>query len=119
MEQRRYPRIVVHYPGSFRGEAGAGHGLVTNFSWGGCAFHSARKLQVGDFVQIEIHLPGEEVPVQVDVGAVRWVLDQQFGVDFIQISPEAQQRLRRFVKTPKLVRWIKNLISGGPRPKPF
>lgn len=119
MEQRSYPRIVVYYRGSFRGETGAGHGLVVNMSLAGCAFKSERNLQVGDFLEVDLHLPGEDVPVKVDVAAVRWALDQEFGVEFIQISPEEQKRLRRFVRTPKVLRWVKNVISGGPKTRPF
>ena len=119
MEHRRYPRIDVRYPGSFRGEAGAGRGLVVNLSWAGCAFKSERNPQVGEFLNVEIHLPGEKVPVTAEVGAVRWARGQNFGVDFVQIGIEDKERLRRLVKTPKLVRWVKHLMSGGPEPRPF
>lgn len=119
MDQRRYPRIEVHYPGSFRGEGVAGHGQVLNLSWGGCAFKSDRKLQVGDFLQVDLHLAHEPNPVKVDIAIVRWAREQMFGIDFIQVGPDEQTRLRRFVRTPKLVRWLKNKISGGPQPRPF
>ena len=119
MEQRRYPRVVAHYPGTFRGERTAGHAHVLNLSWAGCAFKSDKNLQVGDFLQVEIHLPDVYAPVKVDVAVVRWAVDQQFGVDFIQVGPDDEARLRRFVKTPKLVRWFKDMMTEESHPRTF
>ena len=95
MEQRRFPRVVVHCPGSFRGEAVAGHGHVLNLSWAGCAFKSDKNLKVGDFLQVDIHLPEEYAPVKIDVAVVRWANSQEFGVDFIQVGPDGQARRER------------------------
>ena len=116
MDQRRQTRVVVHYPGSFRGEGAAGYGKVENISVGGCAFECNTDLHVGDFLHVEVHLPDQESPVKIEVAVVRWAKEQRFGVDFIQIAPEDEARLRRFIKTPKLVRWMKNFLSGGTDP---
>lgn len=111
MYQRQYPRIVVQVPGRFQGEVPAAEGTVLNLSWAGCAFRSDRVLHVGQFLEVDIHLPGAESSVHVDVAVVRWAQDQKFGLDFLQIKPEAQRCLRGFVRTPSWVRRLKRLLG--------
>jgi hypothetical protein len=46
-----------------------------------------------------MQLREREEPVQVDLAAVRWVSATRFGVEFIKIRQEEEERLRKFVKT--------------------
>ncbi len=37
--------------------------------------------------------------MKVDLAAVRWSEGREFGLEFLRMQPEEQQRLRRFVST--------------------
>ena len=114
MDQRRYPRKVVNLPGSFLGEGSVTKGQVFNLSWGGCAVHSAQSLQVGTFLQADLYLPGDDLPVKVNVAVVRWVAGKQFGLEFLQIKDNEMICLREFVNTPKWVHRLKRALSRTP-----
>jgi hypothetical protein len=45
-----------------------------------------------------MQLREREDPIQIDLAAVRWVSAMRFGVEFIKIHPEEEERLRKFVK---------------------
>ncbi len=47
----------------------------------------------------QISLPGQEATLKIDQAAVRWAEDQQYGLEFITMRPEEEERLRRFVST--------------------
>ncbi len=114
MDQRRYPRKVVNLPGSFLGEGSVTKGKVFNLSWAGCAVHSAQSLQVGTFLQADLYLPGDDLPVKVNVAVVRWVAGKQFGLEFLQIQDNEIICLREFVNTPKWVHRLKRALSRNP-----
>lgn len=41
----------------------------------------------------ELWLPDQAHPVKIGLAAVRWVKHDQFGVSFLQVSPDARVRL--------------------------
>lgn len=99
MEFRQHPRVKVHLEVSFLGEEVAGKGLVCNISSGGCGVNSSCTVPVGAFVQVTLHLPKSDKPLKVDVAVVRWSAGNAFGLDFLQIGQEEQDRLKRFIKS--------------------
>jgi hypothetical protein len=44
-----------------------------------------------------MQLREREEPVQIDLAAVRWASATRFGVEFIKIRPEEEDRLKKFV----------------------
>lgn len=99
MEFRRHPRVKVHVEISFLGEQVAAKGIVCNISPGGCGVNSSYTVPVGTFLQVTLHLPKSEKPLKVDVAVVRWSAGNAFGLDFLQIGQEEQDRLKRFIKS--------------------
>lgn len=98
-ELRKYPRFAVQLPVSFAGDHFTGEGIVFNLSKEGCALGSEISVPKGAYVSLRIHLSDEVLPVEVELAAVRWRSDQKFGVEFIRLKPEAQERLRQAAKT--------------------
>jgi hypothetical protein len=102
MEQlRQFPRFNVHYKVSFSGEAVQGEGDVYNLSLGGCAVESQTSVPKGEYLQLRIYLPNQPAAITVPLGAVRWAIRREFGVEFIRVPHEDQERLRQHLKALK------------------
>jgi len=99
MERRGYPRFVCEYSIAFVGGNITGSGTVRNLSMGGCVLESDSNLRRGDHMKLRINLPEQESPIQVGLATVRWVKGQESGLGFINMEPEEQARLRRFIST--------------------
>jgi len=99
MEQlRQFPRFNVQYKVSFSGEGIQGEGEVYNLSLGGCAVESETSVPKGEYLQLRIQLPTLPAPISVPLGAVRWAIRREFGVEFIRLPHEDQERLRQHLK---------------------
>jgi hypothetical protein len=96
MEQRKHSRYVVQFPITFSGEQIEGEGTASNLSTQGCAVESERSAPLGSYIKLRLYLP-DQVPIPVDVAAVRWSRSRAFGLEFIGMAIEDQQRLQRFV----------------------
>ncbi len=99
MERRKHPRFVCEYSISFVGGNITGSGTVSNLSMGGCVLASDSRVRRGDHMKLRINLPEQESPIQVELAIVRCVKGQESGLQFINMEPEEQTRLRRFVST--------------------
>ncbi len=49
------------------------------------------------YLALQISLPGQEATLKIDQAAVRWAEDQQYGLEFITMRPEEEERLRDVV----------------------
>ncbi len=99
MQQRRSPRFAVQLPVSFKGDGGAGKGTVFNLSVDGCRIGSDDAVKPNTYLELHIDLPGCDVPMTIELAAVRWSEGQHFGLEFIRVSEEAQERLRTLVRS--------------------
>ena len=48
-------------------------------------------------VEVRIHLPVHYDPLEVKQAVVRWWMGREFGLEFIRMRPEEQERLRQFL----------------------
>jgi PilZ domain len=99
MDLRDYPRFEVDIPASFFGDEINGKGAITNLSEGGCAVKGNANTKIGAFLELNVDLPAPHQKLIVDVAVVRWSIGTKFGLDFLQLDPEQEKRLRRFIKT--------------------
>ncbi len=98
MDRRLAPRFKVHLPISFSGDSLTGEGIVVNLSLGGCAVESERKVQRWKYLTLRIFLPNQDAPLVVDRAQVRSSHRRQLlPLEFLDMQPEEQARLRRFV----------------------
>ena len=51
------------------------------------------------YLALRVALPDHAPPMEVTLAAVRWSKGQKFGLEFLRMQPEEQDRLRRFVRT--------------------
>lgn len=82
---------------SFLGEDTSGGGLITNLSKEGCAVLSQEPARPATLLALRLRLPEQDDFLQVDVAEVRWGSDSGFGLEFICLREEEQERLHRFI----------------------
>jgi len=104
MEGRKHTRFAVQLPVSFSGDQCSGGGTIVNVSAEGCAVMSDTVADTAVYLQLSMRLRQQDEPVQVDLAAVRWSSAARFGVEFIKIRPEEEERLKTFVKTLETTR---------------
>ncbi len=100
MELRTNPRYPIHCPIVFSGDDNTiGHGTVVKLSSGGWRVRSDTQPRPGTYLALHVLLPDEASPMEVDLAAVRWAWGREFGLEFIRMRSEEQERLHHFVKT--------------------
>lgn len=97
MEKRRERRVVVKDPVSFEGRLGTGRGTTFNLSLGGCAIVSDTPVDPQATMKIYLHIPSEKSPLQVDRARVTWRAGNDFGVEFMSLDAQEQQRLQHYI----------------------
>ena len=97
MEGRKHTRFAVQLPVSFGENQISNRGTILNISAEGCAITSETVVDVAIYLQLTMQLLEREEPVQIDLAAVRWASATRFGVEFIKIRPEEEERLKKFV----------------------
>ena len=97
MEQRKHRRYRFHCEIWFPGKQVSVTGTASDLSVIGCKVESKKRVYTGKWLRLEICLPGQEATPKVDQAAVRWVRKEEFGLEFISMRPEEEERLRDVV----------------------
>ncbi len=99
-ERRGYSRFRVQFPISFSGDDIAGEGTVIDISKGGwkaTVVTSTLSVQQGTYLKLRLSLPDQAPPMDVKLAAVRWAKGREFGLEFLMIGSEEEERLHRFI----------------------
>ncbi len=94
----RFPRHPARCSITFSGKAASGLGTLTNLTNIGCKVESAKGAPEGAELALRISLLDHEAAINVDQAVVIWSKGREFGLRFIEMGPQAQERLRRFVQ---------------------
>lgn len=94
---RIHPRLSVAYPVIFGGAPFVGEGTVTDLSLTGCSVNCDRTVLMGSYIKLSVLLPNPTSSLFIELGKVRWVKDQTFGVEFIRVPTLTRHRLDRVV----------------------
>lgn len=101
VEKRKHTRLGTACVALFSGERVRGLGVVLDLSVAGCRIRSAVEVTTGEFFGVVIDKPWYinplDVPLDVPVAVVRWSNGQECGMEFIQMEPGEQRRLRELV----------------------
>ncbi|WP_447860194.1 PilZ domain-containing protein [Nitrospira calida] len=76
-------------------------GMVLDLSSSGCRVNSRLSVFTGMQLGLRLHLPGQDPPIRVDRGTVRWCRGEEFGVQFTEITSHENSRLRAAVQALK------------------
>ena len=104
-ERRQFPRFVVQFPITiitYKNGVMIGDGISYDLSAGGCAVESRANVGRGNYVALQLYLPDHHdptTPLMVELAAVRWTIQEKFGLEFITMPSGDQKRLRRYVQT--------------------
>ena len=104
---RRHPRVRIPAPfvcvlsqrHSLRWlrKTGSDLGVVYDLSISGARVSTEAEIVPGDEVTLTLRLPKQINPADIAVATVRWTKDQFCGLAFKQLSPVAQNQLRKYV----------------------
>jgi hypothetical protein len=97
MDKRRHPRYAVEYAGSFLGNGINSEGRMLNLSTAGCRGSSEEVIHRDAFPRVLIDVPGFLAPIQVDRAIIRWSSGNEFGLEFVGLSFDDQQRLHGLI----------------------
>jgi PilZ domain len=96
-ERRRHARYRVDFPATFSNERTSGFGMIADVSAGGCRVESNLPIAPGDVGQLLIELPDCTAPLKVSQALVRWVREQEYGLEFIRMEPDDEGWLNRLI----------------------
>lgn len=74
-----------------------GLGVVYDMSAKGVRLMTESAISPGDQIAISLRLPQQVTPMFIELATVRWGRDQTYGVEFDDLSPTADMRLRKFL----------------------
>ena len=72
-------------------------GVVYDLSIRGARVSTEAEIRLGDEVTLSLRLPKQIKPADIAVATVKWAKDQFFGLAFTELSPAAQNRLKKYV----------------------
>jgi hypothetical protein len=98
MERRKHPRYPVEYVLSLLAERSHGQGVAKDLSVTGCRARSPVGITKGISVGLLIDVPRYDNPLHVNVAIIRWAKDEEFGMEFISMAPDNQQRLQDVIR---------------------
>jgi hypothetical protein len=113
---RTYHRFPLFYPVIFGGAPFVGEGMLTNLSLKGCSVMCDREVLCGSNVRVSVLLPNQTPALSIDLGAIKWVLGHQFGVEFLRLPFEASQRLNSTLRI-ELIHLLKTRSGRSDSPE--
>lgn len=112
---RTYYRFPLQYSVIFGGAPFVGEGVLTNLSLTGCSVTCEREVLCGSEVRVSVLLNHQPPALPIDIGTIKWVQGHQFGVEFVRLPVETQQRLNRTLLT-ELIEWLTHRQSSASTP---
>jgi hypothetical protein len=99
MYQRRCARYSVHFQSTLSTpQMPEGKGTATDLSIRGCRVESFTPVLPGIRVKLSIDVPEPKSVIEVDQAVVRWVIGQEFGLEFASIAPEQFEQLTKVIQ---------------------
>jgi len=96
---RKHSRFAVQLPAVYTAENIQSKGVVFNLSAEGCAIGSSKVMPKGAYLALQVSLSDQaSAPLEVELGAVRWSTERQFGVEFIRLKDADSERLRAYAQ---------------------
>ena len=97
-EQRQHVRYQVEFPATFEGDQ-TGIGIVYNLGMGGCKVVSDLAVQSGALLAVHLRIPGQTLAITIRAATVRWTMELEFGVEFLEVEELERARLEQFLAT--------------------
>ncbi|HKW86484.1 MAG TPA: PilZ domain-containing protein [Nitrospiraceae bacterium] len=102
MDLRKVPRIRVHFRSFFADGQVDGEGTVMDLSTKGCKIDSTTPVQPITELEAWFFLPDHDRPMKVQLAEVRWTRGRAFGLEFLSMRSEDQERLSRVLQDQEI-----------------
>ncbi len=90
--------MKVHYREALSTKSAiSGEGRLLDLSLEGCRIECAHHLPVNTYLSLRLVLSPKEMPILVDLAAVRWTRGTACGIHFLSLQPLHTARLRTFL----------------------
>ena len=66
---------------------------------GGCQVDTKTSVYIGMYLPVRLYLRGQEATLKIDQAAVRWAKKETYGLEFMSLWPEEEERLHHLVST--------------------
>src|SRR5262245_53283079 len=97
-KQRKYTRYQVEFPATFGGDH-TGVGIVYNLGIGGCKIVSDLAVEKGALLSVHLKIPEQTHSITIRAATVRWIMELEFGIEFLEMQELEQARLEQFLAT--------------------
>jgi hypothetical protein len=97
LEKRQQPRFTSQFRSTISGGQREGQGRTRDLSTGGCMIETDFPVVVGSSFECRIYVPGLDWPLRIDEAQVRWVKANTFGIQFIKIQPNEEEKLKQVI----------------------
>jgi hypothetical protein len=94
---RIHRRLPVDYPVIFGGAPFVGEGVASDLSASGCSVTCKQTVLSGSYIKLSILLPDPASSIFIELGKIRWVKENSFGVEFIRLPTITRHRLDRVI----------------------
>lgn len=74
-----------------------GEATLLDISASGCRASSSIPLEIGMLLQLSLFLPDHQWPLRINQAIVRWIDQNEFGLEFVNITMAQRERLRALV----------------------
>jgi len=95
---RMYRRVPTDYPACYLQNQSFRQGMVRDRSLNGVRVEGQSGVRCNDMVMLRVWLPGGQDSIDIDQAVVRWVNEQEFGVQIIALSNDSDLRLALHVE---------------------
>ena len=96
--RRMYRRVSAEYPSYYLMGQVLRQSVIRDISLNGVRIQSLSDLPRNPLVMIRLWLPDQQDSLDIDQAMVRWVRGQEFGVQFVSLSNEADFRLAAHIE---------------------
>jgi PilZ domain len=97
-EQRQHVRYQVEFPATFEGDH-TGIGIVYNLGIGGCKVVTDLAVHNGSLLAVQLQIPEQTRSITIRAATIRWKLDLEFGIEFLEMQEGERARLKQFLST--------------------
>ena len=97
-DKRKYPRFGVAFPVSFGDGEKVHFGMVVDISREGCRIRCGDAAPGDQYFKVEIWLNHSSDRLVIDLAVMRWSRQGEFGIEFIRMTLDNQEQLRRIIR---------------------
>lgn len=94
---RRASRYRAHCELEYLSPQGAGKGTLINLSREGWRIKSDQPVSRGTVLSLRLYLQDQSNPLDIDQAIVRWTDSTEFGVELLNLRPDAATRLSDYL----------------------